>query len=52
MPCGRSSALLLASGRVEPTRAGYAFVVAQAIVVAMYAQLQFMGLGRSNLVTA
>ena len=46
------SALLLASGRVEPTRAGYAFVVAQAIVVAMYAQLQFMGLRRSNLVTA
>jgi hypothetical protein len=46
------SLLLLASGWVEPTRAGYAFVLAQALVVAMYAQLQWMGLRRSEAVPA
>lgn len=46
------SVLLLVSGWVEPTRAGIAFVLAQAIVVAMYAELQFMGLRRSNAATA
>jgi hypothetical protein len=46
------SALLLVSGWVEPTRAGIAFVIAQAVVVAMYAELQLMGLRRSTAATA
>jgi hypothetical protein len=46
------SLLLLMSGWVEPTRAGYAFVIAQALVVLMYAELQYMGLRRSEGMTA
>ncbi|MBF9231850.1 hypothetical protein [Microvirga alba] len=46
------SALLLVSGWVEPTRAGYAFVIAQALVVLMYAELQVIGLRRSTVATA
>ena len=46
------SVLLLASGWVEPTRAGYAFVIAQALAVLMYAELQYMGLRRSHAATA
>ena len=42
------SLLLLVSGWVEPTPAGTAFVIAQAVVVALYAELQFIGLKRSN----
>jgi len=42
------SALLLMSGWVAPTRAGYAFVIAQAVVTLMYAELQFIGLRRST----
>ncbi|MBM6578847.1 hypothetical protein ILT44_01535 [Microvirga sp. BT689] len=42
------SILLLASGWVSPTSAGYAFVVAQAIVVLMYAEFQYVGLRRSQ----
>jgi hypothetical protein len=42
------SLLLLIGGWVSPTGAGYAFVVAQALVVLMYAELQFMGLRRSG----
>jgi hypothetical protein len=41
------SILLLVSGWVAPTPAGYAFVIAQAAVVALYAELQAMGLKRS-----
>jgi hypothetical protein len=41
------SLLLLAGGWVSPTAAGYAFVIAQAVVVAMYAELQWIGLRRS-----
>ena len=41
------SVLLLVSGWVAPTAAGLAFVIAQAVVVAMYAELQVMGLRRS-----
>lgn len=41
------SLLLLVSGWVEPTRAGTAFVVLQAVAVGMYAELQLMGLRRS-----
>jgi hypothetical protein len=46
------SLLLLMSGWVEPTRAGYAFVIAQALVVLMYAELQYMGLRRSEAAAA
>jgi hypothetical protein len=46
------SILLLVSGWVHPTPAGYAFVLAQAAVVAMYAELQFVGLRRSTAVHA
>lgn len=42
------SLLLLASGWVAPTAAGYAFVLAQAAVVALYAELQYLGLRRSG----
>ncbi|QFU15847.1 hypothetical protein [Microvirga thermotolerans] len=42
------SLLLLVSGWVEPTRAGYAFVIAQALAVLMYAELQYVGLKRSD----
>jgi hypothetical protein len=44
------SLLLLVIGWVSPTRAGYAFVIMQALVVLMYAELQIMGLRRSNAV--
>lgn len=46
------SLLLLASGWIVPTSAGYAFVIAQAFVVLIYAELQFVGLRRSESVTA
>ncbi len=41
------SLALLLGGWVSPTPAGYAFVLAQAVVVALYAELQAMGLKRS-----
>jgi hypothetical protein len=41
-----ASALLLASGWVSPTALGYAFVVAQAVVVALLGELQYIGLRR------
>lgn len=37
---------LLASGSVAPTLLGYAFVIAQALVVALLAELQFVGFRR------
>ncbi|MBQ0823168.1 hypothetical protein HPT29_019055 [Microvirga terrae] len=46
------SALLLLSGWVAPTSAGYAFVIAQALVVLMYAEFQFVGMRRSEAATA
>lgn len=46
------SVLLLMSGWVAPTAAGYVFVLAQAAVVLMYAELQFIGLRRSTAVAA
>ena len=42
------SLLLLLSGWVHPTAAGTAFVIAQAVAVALYAELQFVGLRRSE----
>jgi hypothetical protein len=46
------SILLLVSGWVAPTSAGYAFVIAQAFVVLMYAEFQYVGLRRSGAATA
>ncbi len=46
------SLLLLASGWVAPTSAGYAFVIAQALAVLMYAEFQYMGLRRSTAAAA
>ena len=34
------------SGAVHPTMLGYAFVIAQALAVALLAELQFIGLRR------
>lgn len=40
------SIALLLTGWVEPTTLGYAFVIAQAVVVGVFAELQFVGLRR------
>jgi hypothetical protein len=41
-----ASALLLMSGWVAPTAPGYAFVIGQAVVVALLGELQYLGLRR------
>lgn len=46
------SVLLLFTGRVEPTVLGELFIVLQAIVVAVFAELEFLGLRRSTLAEA
>lgn len=46
------SAALLVSGWVAPTMLGYAFVIAQAVVVGVFAELQFIGLRRTGAATA
>jgi hypothetical protein len=40
------SILLLVSGYVAPTLLGYAFVIAQAVTVGIFAELQYVGLNR------
>ncbi|MGE0849123.1 MAG: hypothetical protein AB7O44_05805 [Hyphomicrobiaceae bacterium] len=47
-----ASVCLLVSGLVAPTLLGYAFVLAQAAVVALFAELQYVGLKRSGPVAA
>jgi hypothetical protein len=42
------SLMLLASGWVSPTALGYAFVLAQALVVLLFAEAQYFGLRRSR----
>lgn len=42
------SLLSLATGFITPTALGVAFVIVQALAVAVFAQLQFMGLRRSQ----
>jgi hypothetical protein len=42
------SVLLLLSGRVAPTMLGTAFVLAQALVVLLFAEAQYLGLRRSS----
>jgi len=46
------SVLVLLLGWIEPTVPGEVFVVGQAIIVAVLAELQFIGLRRSTLVEA
>jgi hypothetical protein len=46
------SVLVLVGGFVSPTVLGYAFVIAQAVVVGVFAELQFIGLRRSQIVAA
>ena len=46
------SVLLLVSGWITPTEAGYAFVLAQAVGVAVFAALEFVGLKRSTATAA
>ena len=43
---------LLLTDYVAPTALGTAFVIAQAAVVAVFAELQFIGLRRTSLITA
>jgi hypothetical protein len=43
-----ASIALLISGAVAPNTLGIAFVVIQAVAVGVFAELQFMGLGRSG----
>lgn len=43
---------LLVGGFVAPTMLGYAFVIAQAIVVGVFAELQVIGLRRERAATA
>jgi hypothetical protein len=46
------SILLLVSGLVTPKLLGYAFVVAQAVAVALFAELQYVGLRRVSAAAA
>ncbi|WP_371231706.1 hypothetical protein ACAW63_03425 [Pseudomonas sp. QE6] len=41
------SIALLVTGYVQPTTLGYAFVIGQALVVLLFAELEFFGLRRS-----
>jgi hypothetical protein len=45
-----ASILLLLGGWVQPTALGYAFVIGQAVVVGVFAELQLMGLRRSPVI--
>lgn len=44
------SFLLLVSGYVEPTAFGYAFVILQALGVLMFAELEFIGMRKSEII--
>ena len=46
------STLLLLGGWVAPTTLGYAFVIAQAVAVAVFVELQYIGLRRPSQITA
>jgi hypothetical protein len=46
------SIVLLFTAWVEPTLLGYAFVVGQALIVAGFAEMQFIGLRRSQVAIA
>jgi hypothetical protein len=46
------SILLLLSGWIAPTGLGYAFVIGQAVVVGVFAELEYVGLRRASLAIA
>ena len=46
------SILLLLTGWIEPAALGYAFFVTQALAVILFAELQYVGLRRSEPVAA
>lgn len=46
------SVLILATGWVEPNALGYAMVIAQALAVGVFAELEYVGLRRSRLAAA
>ena len=46
------SIVLLLSGWVEPNGLGYAFVIGQAVVVGVFAELEYLGLRRVSLAAA
>ncbi|HEX6732434.1 MAG TPA: hypothetical protein VF074_20620 [Pyrinomonadaceae bacterium] len=46
------SFLLFVTGWVNPTQLGYAFVTAQAIGVAVFASLEYLGLKRSRIISS
>ena len=46
------SVLILATGWVEPNALGYAVVIAQALAVGVFAELEYVGLRRSRLALA
>jgi hypothetical protein len=47
-----ASVALLLSGWIAPTALGYAFVIAQAVVVAAFGELQYVGMRRPKLAAA
>jgi len=46
------SILILLTGWIEPTGLGYAFIIGQALVVAAFAELQYVGLRKFHPTTA
>ena len=44
-----ASLWLLLGGPIQPNAVGYAFIIAQALVVALFAEVQYVGLRRSDL---
>jgi hypothetical protein len=46
------SILLLLTGWISPTALGYAFIIVQALVVAIFAELEYLGLRRSTAAVA
>jgi hypothetical protein len=46
------SVLLLVSGRFEPNALGFAFVLGQAAAVAVFAEMQYVGLRKSTVSAA
>lgn len=47
-----ASAALLVSGAIEPRALGYAFIVMQALAVAVFAEVQYVGLRRTRAAAA
>jgi hypothetical protein len=43
-----ASVWLLFGGRIQPNALGYAFIIAQAVAVALFAEIQYVGLRRAT----